>query len=153
MNDNNAFPITELAREWFGYGQWKADYWFVGMEPGGDELPANLRMWAALGKQPLVDIQSYSEPGDDDWFSEASKPQSTWTRLIWLLLTYKGEEPSPAATLDYQRHHLGRANGETALIELSAISSPTAATDEARRAWFRAERIAELRGRLLRHKA
>jgi len=28
----------EMARSWFGYGRWSAPYWFVGMEPGGDDL-------------------------------------------------------------------------------------------------------------------
>jgi hypothetical protein len=144
--------VKALARGWYGYGQWGAPYWFVGMEPGGDELSANLRMWSALGKAQLLDIQAYREADDRDWFSGASKPQSTWTRLIWLVLAYKGKGTSAESTLDYQRHCLGRAHGENALLELSAISTPTADTDEARRTWFRDERISVIRDRLRTHK-
>jgi hypothetical protein len=105
-------------------------------------------MWAALDHQPLIDIQAYSEPGDADWFGDVAKPQFTWSRLIWLLLAYKGEEATPSATLRYQRLRLARAGDETALIELSAISTPSSNTDEARRSWFRNHRIATIQNAL-----
>jgi len=41
---------TELAHNWYGYGRWNAPYWFVGIEPGGDELDACVHMWRTLGK-------------------------------------------------------------------------------------------------------
>lgn len=25
------------AKSWFGYGRWNAKYWFIGMEPGGND--------------------------------------------------------------------------------------------------------------------
>ena len=137
--------VVRLAKGWFGYGQWDAKYWFVGMEPGGEELSANLKMWKALHFTPLVDIPGYPQSGDADRFSDKSNHQFTWSRLIWLLLAFKGEDATPNKTLDYQRRILGRADGETALIELSAISTPSSNTEEARRSWFRDERIVEIR--------
>jgi hypothetical protein len=34
---------------------------------------------------------------------------------------YKGQEPTRDATLDYQKRHLGRIDGETVLAELSSV--------------------------------
>ena len=113
-----------LARDWYGYGQWSAPYWFVGIEPGGDELDANVKMWDALGGGELVDIVAHHGDHDRDWFSEsASRPQATWQKLIWLLHFYKGEDPTPPAVLAYQKRRLGRANDETALLDISALSA------------------------------
>jgi hypothetical protein len=113
-----------LARDWYGYGQWSAPYWFVGIEPGGDELDANVKMWDALGGGELVDIAAHHGEHDRDWFSEsASRPQATWQKLIWLLHFYKGDDPAPRSVLAYQKRRLGRANDETALLEISALAA------------------------------
>ena len=74
-----------MARGWFGYGSWDAKYWFVGMEPGGDDLDVSVRMWRALGSTELVDIAAHHEPGSYDWFSATSKTQQTWRALIWCI--------------------------------------------------------------------
>ena len=140
-----------LALGWYGYGRWQAPYWFIGIEPGGDELDACVRMWNALGRGELLDIVAHHEEHDRDWFSaNATKPQATWQKLVWLLLAYKNIEPSPAAVLDYQKKRLGRADDETALLELSAL--PAYSTGVSRpRMLFRSERVEKIRERLLMH--
>jgi len=79
-------------------------------------------MWTALGRGELLDIAAHHEDHDIDWFGEnATRPQPTWQKLIWLLLAFKGCEPSAEATLAYQKGHLGRSGDESALIEISSL--------------------------------
>lgn len=141
-----------LARGWYGYGRWDAPYWFVGIEPGGDELDVCVRMWNALDRGELLDIAAHHEEHGVDWFGEgATKTQATWQKLIWLLMYYRGLEPTASAALAYQKTRLGRAHDETALLELSAL--PAWGTEIPRpRMLFREERVAVIRERLLSHR-
>jgi len=140
-----------LALGWYGYGRWHAPYWFIGIEPGGDELDACVRMWNALGREELLDIAAHHAEHEFDWFSDAAtKPQATWQRLIWLLLSYQNIEPTAAAVLEYQKKRLGRANDETALVELSALPANNVGIPRPRML-FRSERVEIIRERLLAH--
>jgi hypothetical protein len=110
-----------MARRWFGYGRRKAPYWFIGIEPGGDELGACVRAWEDSGGVALLDLRTGHSGHSLDWFSERAGAQPTWAKLIWLLLAYKDQLPTVAATKRYQKEHLGRRDGETALLELSCL--------------------------------
>jgi hypothetical protein len=120
------------------------------MEPGGDELEECVRLWLRLGKSELVDIAAHHEEHSKDWFSERSRSQPTWMKLIWLLLAYKGIEPTRDATLAYQRAHLGRANDETVLLEISALPAKHNGVPVAREL-YREERALLIRERMLQH--
>ena len=139
-----------LARGWFGYGRWDAPFWFVGIEPGGDELAECVRLWKRLGESELLDIAAHHEEHSKDWFSESAGTQSTWCKLIWLLLSYHGEEPSRDATRTYQKTRLGRIADETALLEISCIPAKHNGIVVPREI-FRDERIATIRERMLQH--
>jgi hypothetical protein len=144
-------PLTpiqlQMAEGWYGYGRWAAPYWFIGLEPGGDEIDACARMWDQLGRGELLDIVEHHRQHDKDWFSAASGAQPTWQKLIWLLLAYQGQVPSKTATRKYQQEKLGRLNGETALIELSSIPARNHAIDVPREL-FRDHRIDIIRQNL-----
>jgi hypothetical protein len=152
-HDDDGLTESEraLAKGWYGYGRWGAPYWFVGIEPGGDELDACVRMWDALECAELLDIAAHHEEHGTDWFGEGvTRTQPTWQKLIWLLMHYQDREPHASAVLEYQKKRLGRADEETALIELSAL--PAYSTTIARpRMLFRAERVNLIRKRLLHH--
>jgi hypothetical protein len=141
-----------MALEWFGYGRWQAAYWFVGIEPGGDELDACFRMWDALGRAELVDIAARHEEHQVDWFGpDVTQPQRTWQKLIWLLLQYKDKDPTPEAVLAYQKARLGRADGETALIEMCGLPAKNNGVDIPRML-FRKERTDVLAQRMREHR-
>jgi hypothetical protein len=148
----NAISINqrEMARAWYGYGRWEAPYWFVGLEPGGDEIEVCARMWGRLGKGELLDIVAHHEEHELRWFDEDSHTQPTWARLIWLILAYQDRIPSREATLEYQRTRLGRLEGETALIELSCVPARHNQI-AAPRELYREERVQRIRERLLEH--
>lgn len=50
---------TLAAESWYGYGPWDAPYWFIGMEPGGDDTHASYEAWEALGGHELIDCREH----------------------------------------------------------------------------------------------
>lgn len=148
------------AESWFGYGRWNAKYWFIGMEPGGDDGHASYEAWHHLGGTELIDCRAHhlwkrevlglEDPKWTRWHDDAPgrRTQPTWRRLIQLLLAYKGESTNLDDVHQYQKHKLGRLDGETAIIELGALHAPSLAT-KADRESFRDQRIALMRSRLI----
>ncbi len=137
-----------LATGWFGHGSWSAPYWFIGMEPGGDESAANLALWQEAGRPEFTDITRRHPDHPYDWFGPPSQPQQTWQKLIWLILSFSGVEPTAAAALAYQRQRLGRRDGETTLLEMSPFAAPSVSV-EAPRDLGRDERVTRIRAQIL----
>lgn len=146
---------ARAAQNWFGYGQWPARYWFVGMEPGGsDEQDLSYESWAGLGAPELLDCKEHH----DDWNARGGIPrarwhdpyppiQPTWGPLIRLLLSFQNRDTSDDSLRDYQRDCWGMADGETAVLELSALHAQNMSVD-VERTLHRAERIGVLKSRL-----
>lgn len=149
--------VKALAAEsWFGYGRWDAPYWFIGMEPGGDDGHASYEAWQSLGGDELIDCREHhlwkrttlhlQDPLWTRWHDGDRPPtQPTWRRLIQLLLAYKGEETDMDAVSRYQRQPWGSLRGETAVIEVAAIHSPKMSGVVP----FREERVAVIRERMV----
>jgi len=142
------------CQRWFGYGRWDAPYWFIGMEPGGkDELPW-YETWVRLGGHELCDCREHHLRTNYTRWHGRNLPatQETWRRLIQLLLGYKGQLVEDLGAVSvYQRDEWGTSNGETALLEVSAIRARSSATEVNRNA-FRDQRVATLRERLERYR-
>ncbi len=140
-----------MAWGWFGYGSWKAPYWFVGLEPGGDELDACVHAWNALGRGELLDAREGHcwHTCGAELFGPYAHIQRTWEKLIWLVFGYEGCEPTAQAALDYQKTKLGRSDGgSTALIEISCL--PAKHNDvKTPRELFRDERITTIHNRMI----
>lgn len=139
-----------MAERWFGYGRWEAPYWFVGLEPGGNELEACVRAWKAAGESDLLDLKSGHTGHLRDWFGASAGTQPTWAKLIWLLLSFKSEQATANATRAYQKDKLGRRDGETALLELSSIPAENNGV-KTERDLYRPQRIHTLRERVIEH--
>jgi len=141
------------AREWFGYGSWSAPFWFVGMEPGGEGDDASHESWQRLGGGELIDCKAHHLDCQFlKWHGGERPPtQPTWRRLMQLLLAYKGEDTALDAVARYQRDHFGAADGETAVIELSAHHAVNMDVDVERMA-HRDDRISLIRRRLDEHR-
>ena len=58
-------------------------------------------------------------------FKQHSKIQTTWGGLIRILLAVMGHLPTTDQIREYQRDCLGRAAGETCLLELLPLPSPS----------------------------
>jgi hypothetical protein len=135
-----------LAENCYGYGNWNAPYWFVGPEQGqGDwedgKLERRYRAFIELGKDGLSDCFNFHQHiGETRWCSEL---QSTWKRLILILLAYKGLPTENDKILSYQCRDLGNATGETCVIELSGLPAKNFSVTRDRKS-FREKRIQEI---------
>lgn len=152
METSNAKALA--AAGWFGYGRWDAPYWFIGKEPGGSGDPEQYASWMRLGGTDLIDCRDHdldcpSERQPGMWHGGEPRLQSTWRPLIALVLAYEG-----AATYDeeavrqYQDERWGRADGETAVLELSAIAARSVSHGERMRLVHIPERIATFRAHI-----
>ena len=166
--------MTEIERQaaesWYGYGNWNGPYWFIGPEPGmakdeGENLRERCEAWAKLGSPELLDnLEHHRAFGLTKWHDRTSamrtrcdgftmRPptQSTWRRLITLLLAFKGERSDNDAVGHYQAAEWGSITGETVVAELSALAANSLGVERDRVA-YRHERCAHFRARMLEHK-
>ncbi len=146
------------SQRWFGYGRWEAQYWFVGMEPGGTPDRTSYDSWFRLGATELIDCKAHHLDWNalagreiSRWHRPAKPPtQPTWRPLIQLLLAYLGQPADLDNVRDYQREMWGMSRGETALIELSGLRA-TNLNVEVDRERHRDYRINLIRTRMLEH--
>jgi len=148
-----------LGLECYGYGNWKAPFWFVGPEQGqskyeGLSLTPRYEAFLDCNTEGLSDSREFHHHiGEYRWHREDPALQSTWRRLMLLLMTYcnllSGDPSKDDQILrKYQRDELGMETGRTCLIELSGIPARSFAMPREREC-FREERLLTIRRRLL----
>lgn len=150
----------EMARTFYGYGRWDAPYWFIGPEPGKgpgeitDNTP-RVEAWVELQKRELCDCKEFHQRiGQKDWHRNSPrKPslQRTWRPLMLLLKTFLDDSVPRDHLRSYQRDSWGREQGETCVIELSALAAQGLDTP-VDRSRFREQRIDEIRAKVRNHK-
>ncbi|MBV8371574.1 MAG: hypothetical protein JO036_21900 [Candidatus Eremiobacteraeota bacterium] len=150
-------PKALAAAHWFGYGRWDAPYWFIGKEPGGADDPEQYASWQRLGGNELIDCNDHDRDcaagGPGLWHGPEPGPnlQPTWRPLIAMTLAFEGAQTWDAhAARRYQDERWGRTEGDTAVLELSAVAAKSVAHGEAMRLLHLPERIATLRAHLAR---
>ena len=121
--------IKEYVQTFYGFGNWNAKIWFIGIEEAGgaDEADVQRRLlaWAEHGRRDLENApEFYPACGNRCWHGEGAKLQPTWRQLIRILFLARGVADDDAAMLEYQRHQLGVAKGETCIAELLPLPSP-----------------------------
>jgi len=141
--------LSHMAEHFYGYGRWDAPFWFIGPEPGGTQgdgsLEKRYQSWKGLGFESVVDCAPHHRGfGFTKWHQPLPPTQSTWRQLIRLLLEYKGINPTLDSIREYQRDHWGSENGETCVIELSGLASPSLGTPQDRTAYL-SKRIGRIR--------
>jgi hypothetical protein len=120
--------VDAFANGFFGYGDYRARYWFVGMEEGGgaseEEIERRLSAWRARGRRELEDLAEFHAAiGEERWFKKA-RLQPTWRGLIRIVMAAEGLTPGREDVRAYQRDRLGRMTGDTCLIEIMPLPSP-----------------------------
>ena len=163
--------LQQFMHTFYGYGNYDAPFWFVGMEEGGrDTVPyinRRLRLWAERGKRELEDLAEWHlAEGPHRHFTGRPPLQPTWNRLMRILLTAKGESPTISALRTYQKEKLGRTGGESCLVELFPLPAkstgswfygehsrlPQLANRKRYRQALAPQRVRHLRSRLLVHR-
>ncbi|MEH6550647.1 MAG: hypothetical protein V7744_11730 [Pseudomonadales bacterium] len=122
--------LADYMSDFWGYGNPQGRYWFVGMEEGGgdsyDDIARRISQWDKRGRNSLEDIYEYHmDIQVPKWFKKGAPLQSTWNKLIRVLLAAKGEEPEREAVRAYQIDRLARADDEVCLLELLPLPSPS----------------------------
>jgi hypothetical protein len=117
--------LYKMALHCFGYGRWKAPYWFIGPEQGmasDEDVRRRVEAWRHLGENELDDCREFHERIDEmRWHGENAIIQKTWKQLILLLHVFLGEDADNDCRRDYQRKEWGMLTGKTCVIELSGL--------------------------------
>lgn len=127
--------LATFMETFYGYGTYDAPYWFVGMEEGGGGTFASaegrINAWIDRGRTELEDPRgTAADLSRSPWFRSYPRLQSTWKQLIRMTLVAQGIVPAVDRIRAYQRDRLGTGTGETCLLELLPLPSPST------RHWF-----------------
>jgi hypothetical protein len=127
--------LREFMTSFYGYGNLKGEYWFVGMEEGGgdkiEKIISRLSNWENAGKPTLMDNYEfhkglYEALGLSEQFEKAwSKYQRTWGGLIKILLNFENKtDVTINRVKSFQTEELGRENSNTCIVEVFPLPSP-----------------------------
>lgn len=122
--------LQDFMDKFYGYCNYKGDYWFVGMEEGGGgsfaDIAQRLQDWNHRGRLELEDIVAYhAEIGAERFFGSQPRLQPTWNRLIRIELSARGQDVHTENVRAYQKEHLGRHRSTNCLVELLPLPSPS----------------------------
>jgi len=122
--------LQDFIDGFYGYGNYNAPYWFVGMEEGGgnsiDEINNRLKTWDRRGRREIEDVAEYHcDFGISRYWKTKPPLEATWNKIIRILLASKGTLPTTEDVRLYQRDYLGREAQETSLLELLPLPSPS----------------------------
>jgi hypothetical protein len=128
------------------------------MEPGGEDDSAWYETWRTLDpkKQGLIDCRAHHERAAASdpraatpWYQDGPPHiQDTWGPLIRTLLRFQGRPVTDSDVARYQRNEWGSRDGDTALIELSALRASGLTKKQDARTMYRKERIEDIRSHL-----
>lgn len=122
--------LADYARTFFGYGNYRGDWWLIGMEEGGGDseqsVAERLRLWSERGRRPLEDVAMFNtSPEHGKWFTRRPPLQPTWRGLVRLILAAEGRATDADTARAYQGSELGRTGSNNCLLELLPLPSPT----------------------------
>jgi hypothetical protein len=125
--------LEAFINGFYGFGNYQASYWFIGMEEGGADTPKKiadqLEIWDKWGRKELLDVAEYAhEMNITRWYGDDPKLQPTWKHLIRIVLTAKGQPFDRDKMRQYQKNEFGTKNGDTCLLELLPLPAPSIAS-------------------------
>ena len=129
--------VASIIR-FLGFGRASANVWSVGLEEGlgdmtSDEARENIKQRAHFSE--IMDLREahlrLKEKGQTIDVEVNTPKTAVWKWMARIVLLLKGAADwnDPISIKQYVRFHLGRANGETFLTELSPIPSRNRADD------------------------
>lgn len=127
----NQEVLSEFMRSFLGYGDFKADTWFIGMEEGGGDtlkdVENRIGTWAKRGKCALEDCADYHLAiGAGHLFTPPVRTaQKTWDWLMRAQLLSEGKPHDSAASKTMQGERWLRHGSNTCGLELLPLPSPS----------------------------
>jgi hypothetical protein len=123
--------IRERIKNFWGYGNLKSQYWFIGMEEGyNEDKEILLDRFTATAHQQICDIYEdlKVDPGHVFWFEDGAPIQPTYRRLIEMMLYSQNKiHPDKEEIRQFQIDKLGRKKSNHALLELMPLPSKSIA--------------------------
>ena len=123
MRLKNGYKINQdFCLGFYGYGNFYSDYWFIGMEEGGDDTVQEfyenyVENWDRKESTDILD--GINKETEDMFFNDKGKIQKTWGGIIKLLLSIENKPTDKERILNFQKTNLGRIiNGNNLLLEL-----------------------------------
>lgn len=144
--------ITDYMKRFYGYGSYKAPFWFVAAEESGghetEEIKARLNTWQEMGSKALVDCRAYYERVAENmpkskrkkiagYFNEEEPREPVihlhWNRYIRIILHLEGNEDFAQATNNsqqmktirsYQLNELATSKSSAAILLLRPLPCP-----------------------------
>jgi hypothetical protein len=118
--------LSDYINTFYGYGSWKSNIWFIGMEEGGDhseeQIATLLNRWDQLNRYELGDFGEIARSGGDSkWISGRPPLQPTWRALIRMILAVNNLSITNEAIRKYQKNTLGRHIADSCLLELMPL--------------------------------
>lgn len=117
--------VCARIKNFWGYGNLDSAIWFVGMEEGCDgSIQKLIKRFEATANGEVFDIYDDMRHDADHmrWFEERAPTQSTYRRLIYLLLSLRThKEPTLEDVREYQIKHFGRKLKDHAVLELMSL--------------------------------
>jgi hypothetical protein len=139
------------AQNFLGWGNYRAPYYFVGMEPGGEHGQRFYTSWAKLGCGELVDrYRQHVILNPDDYERTLQAASQTWMKLLWLLFSYEGRPIVKEEVRRVQREEWGTSDGCACIMNLSGVQAKSTNV-KVDRSLYRDERIAKIRKRIIEH--
>ena len=119
------YLTKERIKNFWGYGNFKGNIWFVGMEEGCDgSINKLIKRFEATSQGEIFDIYDDMRCDADHmcWFEKGAKTQATYRKLIYILLYLKtNKEPTIEEIREYQIKHFGRKKTDHAVLELMPL--------------------------------
>ncbi|MDV4144125.1 hypothetical protein [Shimia sp. FJ5] len=130
--------LKKFIRDYWGYGDFTAPIWVVGMEEACDntkeDFERRILTWSDRGEKKLDDAAGFHEAildkGKTGLFRRGAKLQRTWAKLIRAYLAAYGEKTDTETARDFQIDVLGRSATQpiqTCFIELMPLPAPSTA--------------------------
>jgi hypothetical protein len=125
--------LEAFINGFYGFGNYQAPYWFIGMEEGGKatfkDIVKQLKIWDEWGRKELLDVVEYAhEISFTQRYSDNPRLQPTWRNLIRVFLTAEGRPADNETMRQYQKNVWGTKEGDTCLMELMPLPSPDTAS-------------------------
>jgi hypothetical protein len=131
--------LCSFMETFFGYGNLRGDYWFIGVEEGGgatvEEIAERLRIWNSHGANTTEDLNAFCQelganfPQIAKFFPPKSSLQNTWGALIRVLIMVRGgtvESASNGKALSrFQVTDFCRQNSDHCNLNLLPLPCPS----------------------------
>jgi hypothetical protein len=124
--------IQKYCEEFYGYGSWDSETWFIGMEEGGRDsakesaIEKRLELWQSRGSRDVESAPDFYKSLNyaDEWFHKKPKRQATWHQLIRLQLHLDQIEVTDEDIFKVQTTSWGKNDSKSAIFELFALPVP-----------------------------